>query len=202
MDEKTEFFSSESASNFLKKNIPTVVLLIGGALMLIVGGLQFFSENKDSGIEFVPVESRIEASQIFVDISGAVNSPGIYEFSQGDRISNAIEKAGGLSEKANTGYISKNLNRAQLLSDGMKLYFPFEGEEVESVLGSSSNDLQGLININTASVTELDELPGIGPARAEDIISGRPYGDINDLLIKKILGASIFDQIKDLLTVQ
>jgi len=198
--EKSELFSVENTSKFLKKNLLLVILFLGGVLMLIVGGLQFFSKNDNSGIEFVPVKNEFEAEQIFVDISGAVNSPGVYEFSHDDRIIDAIEKAGGLRDDANIEYIDKNLNKAQNLTDGMKLYFPFEGEEVDSVLGSSAENSSGLININSASLSELDSLPGIGPSRAEDIISGRPYSEVNDLLIKKIVGTSVFEQIKDLVT--
>ncbi len=206
MDEKSELFSLDSTSKFLKNNLLLVILVLGGALMLLVGGLQFFSESKDSGIEFVAVESEVEAKQIFVDISGAVNETGVYEFSQDDRISNAIERAGGLSSDANTEYIDKNVNKAQKLTDGMKLYFPFEGEEVSTVLGTtdsssaSSGSSGGLINLNSASESELDTLPGIGPARASDIVEGRPYDTVDDLLIRKVVGASVFNNIKDLVT--
>lgn len=199
MEEKSELFSVENTSKFLKKNLLLFILFLGGILMLIVGGLQFFSKDDNSEIEFVPVESNSEAERIFVDISGAVKETGVYEFSHGDRVNDAIERAGGFKDDANTEYIYKNINQAQLLTDGMKIYIPFEGEEV-SVLGSNSQSSTGLINLNSASISELDGLPAIGPARAEDIVSGRPYRDVNDLLVKKIVGASVFEQIKDLVT--
>jgi len=203
MEEKSELFSLDSTSQFLKKNLLLVILFLGGTIMLLVGGLQFFSKPTDSGIEFVPVKNEVEANSIFIDISGAVKNPGVFEFSSEDRISTAIEKAGGFTDDANTEYISKNVNQAQNLTDGMKLYFPFEGEELPTVLGSSSNEAGssgGLININNASESELDSLPGIGPARAADIIASRPYDSVDDLLIRKVVGASVFDQIKDLVT--
>jgi len=202
MDEKSELFSLENTSKFLKKNLLLVILVLGGVLMLIVGGLQFFSKPSDSGIEFVAVESEVEAGKIFVDISGAVNETGVYEFSQNERISDAIKRAGGLTDDANHEYIDKNVNQAQKLSDGMKLYFPFEDEEVSTVLGSSSETQStgGLININSASKSQLESLPKIGPVTAEKIIAGRPYNGVEDLLIQKVVGNSVFEQIKDLIT--
>ena len=203
MDEKSELFSLDSTSQFLKKNLLLVILFLGGSIMLLVGGLQFFSKSDDSGIEFVPVKNEFEASTIFIDISGAVKNPGVFEFSSDERISDAIERAGGFADDANTEYIGKNVNQAQILTDGMKLYFPFEGEEMPTVLGSNVSDSGsngGIININTASESELDALPGIGPARAADIVANRPYSSVDDLLIRKVVGASVFDQIKDLVT--
>lgn len=196
-----ELFSLDSASKFLKKNLLVVFLLLGGLLMLIVGSLQFFSKDTNSGIEFIPVKNENEAIKVFLDISGAVNNPGVYELDSSSRISDAIKSAGGLSNDANTEYIDRNVNKAQKISDGMKLYFPFEGEELPTILGQSiSTQEGGLTNINSASQNLLEELPRIGPVTAKKIISGRPYDSVNDLLIRKIVGASAFEQIKDLVT--
>jgi len=198
MEERSELFSVDSASKFLKKNFILVVLVLGGLIMMLVGGMQFFSKPTDSGIEFVPVKNDDEAKRIFVDISGAVKNPGVFEFSSGSRISDAIGKAGGLTDDANVEYIGRNVNQAQVLSDGMKLYLPFDGEEVDSVLGSNSDEANGLVNLNSASQNMLEDLPRVGPVTAEKIIAGRPYDEVDDLLIRKIVGASTFEQIKDL----
>lgn len=204
MDEKSELFSLDNTSKFLKKNLLLVILVLGGVLMLLVGNLQFFSKSDDSGIEFESVKNEVEAARIFVDISGAVKNPGVFEFSSEERISDAIKRAGGLTKDANIDYISKNVNQAQKLSDGMKLYFPFEDEEVSTVLGLSSNSesqsIGGLININSSSQSQLESLPKIGPVTAEKIIAGRPYNGVEELLIRKIVGSSVFEQIKDLVT--
>ena len=201
MDERSELFSLESASSFLKKNLLLVILMLGGSIMLIFGGLQFFSQSDNSQIEFVSGENKSEASKIFIDISGAVKNPGVFEFSSTDRISDAIKSAGGLTDDANTEFISKNINQSQNLADGMKLYIPFEGEEVSNVLGESDTT-QGnaLINLNSSTQSTLEDLPKIGPVTAEKIISGRPYDTVNDLLIRKVVGSSVFNEIKDLVT--
>lgn len=202
MDERSELFSLDNTSKFLKKNLLLVILVLGGVLMLVVGTLQFFSKSDDSGIEFESVKNEIEAEKIFVDISGAVNETGVYKFSQNEIIRDAIKKAGGLKDDANHEYIDKNVNQAQKLSDGMKLYFPFEDEEISTVLGSSLEvqSAGGLININSASQSQLESLPKIGPVTAEKIIAGRPYNGVEELLIRKVVGSSVFEQIKDLIT--
>lgn len=203
MDERSELLSSDSTSQLIKKNILLIVLTLGGILALLIASFQFFSQDKNSRIEFVPVENEDEPDKIFVDISGAVNNAGVYEFSQDERISDAIEKAGGFTQSADRDFISKNVNQAERLVDGMKIYFPKEGEVVENVVLGLNTDPQrnnntGHINLNTATESQLDGLPGIGPSRANDIIAGRPYDSVDDLLIRKIVGASVFDQIKDL----
>lgn len=190
----------ESASKILKKNIFIVVLFLGGALMLIVGALQFFSKPVDSGIKFESSEKSDEAKNFFVDISGAVKNPGLYEFSSDQRIGDAITSAGGFLEDANQEYINKNLNQAQILSDGIKIYIPFEGEEITEVLGQSDVSQGGAMSLNSAAISQLEELPRIGPVTAQKIIDGRPYESVDDLLIRKIVSASVFDQIKDLVT--
>jgi len=201
MDERSELFSFDSASRFFKKNYLILFLISGGILLLIIGIFQFISDgNKgNDGIEFV-TNNEEKTGEIMVDVSGAVKNPGVYKLKSKQRISDAIEASGGYSEDANEEYISRNMNLAQKLTDGMKIYIPKEGEESGGVLGETSIENSGLININSASQSKLEELPRVGPVTAEKIIDGRPYDSINDLLIKKVVGASAFDQIKDLIT--
>ena len=82
---------------------------------------------------------------------------------------------------------------AQELEDGQKVYIPSQGETGE-VAGES---VKGKININSASVSELDSLWGIGEARAKAIIENRPYASVDDLLDKKVIPANVFEAIKD-----
>ncbi len=143
-------------------------------------------------------------SLIRVDVSGSVVSPGVYELNSYARIQDALIKAGGLSADADRNFVSKNINLAQKLSDGAKIYIPSANENSNpSGLSSISNPstLNHLININLASADELDSLPGIGPATAAKIISGRPYETIDDLLTKKAVGKSVLEKIKDRVTV-
>ena len=95
-------------------------------------------------------------------------------------------------------YIEKNVNLAQKLSDGTKIYIPSKTEQPGpnsiSIINASSN---GLISINSASAQKLEELSGIGPVTAGEIIDGRPHNSIQDLLDKKIVGQKTFDKIKE-----
>ena len=94
---------------------------------------------------------------------------------------------------------------ATKLADGAKIFIPSVGEAVNggSALNSSSEGIivGALININTSSQSQLESLPGIGPVTAQKIIAGRPYGSIEELLSKKIVGSKVFGQIKDKIAV-
>ena len=143
-------------------------------------------------------QSSKEAKTIFIDIEGAVVKPGLYKLPQDSRIQDALVAAGGLSGSADREYIAKNLNLAIKLTDGAKIYIPNVSEAVTggTVLNSSSQ-----VNINTSSQSQLEDLPGIGPVTAQKIIAGRPYGGVDELLSKKIVGSKVFGQIKDKISV-
>jgi competence protein ComEA len=111
--------------------------------------------------------------------------------------------SGGLSAKADRDYVAKNINLAQKITDGGKIYIPFAGETIPPVNNATGNTQASgaLININTASEQELDSLPGIGPVTAAKIINSRPYGSVNELLDKKIVGSKVFTDIKNKISV-
>lgn len=179
-----------------KYKIPIALCLVG--MVLILGGVFASSLNKPRQF---PRESVVEGQKfISVDVSGAVVTPGVYQLNESARIEEAVKAAGGFSDGANLEYISKSLNLAQKLTDGTKVYVPFQGESA-SVMGTSTSStrtaISGKVNINTSSQSELEALPGIGPVTASKIISGRPYGSIEELLGKKIVGKSVYEKIKD-----
>jgi competence protein ComEA len=147
---------------------------------------------------------------IAVDIAGAVTKPGLYEFQKGARIQDALDAAGGLLTSAD----STPLNLAALLEDGQKLEIPYkEGQAPTEVTpgpdlpgGTPTPSSEDRININTASLEELDKLPGIGPATAQKIIDYRtsngPFAKIEDIMNVSGIGPSTFEKLKDLITVQ
>lgn len=184
-----------------KFKLPIGLSLVG--IVLIVGGIFASGLNRSKPKEF-PKESLVQQTSklISVDVSGAVMKPGVYRLSEDSRIENAVATAGGFSQDANKEYISKSLNMAQKLSDGSKVYVPFEGEQAGGVQGGgvvagTNTSANAKVNINTATQAELEALPGVAATRASSIISGRPYQTIEDLLSKKILPKSVFDKIKD-----
>ena len=172
-----------------------VLLIVGGVVMTMVvgGGIPF---DNAQGEEIVAVDSFDEAQdkEVIVDIAGAVIKPGVYQLEPNARINDALVKAGGLSLEADRGWVSKNLNLAMKLIDGQKLYIPQENEAISLEQGPA---LSGLINVNSASVSELDTLWGVGEATAKKIIDGRPYGSIEELLTKKVIRSNVYEEIKD-----
>lgn len=156
------------------------------------------TEDMGQKIGFADIKDK---SPIFVDVDGAVKNPGVYELTQGDRVNDAIDKAGGLSEDAYT----RSLNKARLLVDGEKIYIPDKSEQfVENNTVALYNTGEGnLININTATKEQLMALNGIGEAYAERIIDYRKkseFSSIEEIKNVKGIGEKTFDKIKDSIT--
>lgn len=138
------------------------------------------------------------STKIVVDIEGAVVHPGMYNLASTSRVQDAIAIAGGLSTKADRGQVAKQMNLAAKLSDGMKLYIPFVGETAAAAAGQSIAGVSSVsVSVNSASASELDSLPGVGPVTAQKIISSRPYSALDDLVSKKAVSQSVFEKIKD-----
>lgn len=189
--------------SFIRKNLLFVGLFSASIVLIIIGAYQYLSPNKEE-IEFVPAEASANdsesATKIFVDVSGAVEKPGVYELNSSARIQDALSAAQGLSAEADREYISRSVNLAQPVRDGMKLYIPTKGEEVAGIFSSDGNSVSnknGLININSASSSELESLPKIGAVTAQKIIDGRPYTRIEELIERKVIGEKTFEAIKE-----
>ncbi|MBI1862910.1 helix-hairpin-helix domain-containing protein [Candidatus Microgenomates bacterium] len=148
------------------------------------------------------------AGDLVVDIAGAVTTPGIYHLPAGSRINDALQKADGLSGEANREYISHIINLAELLQDQEKIYIPKLGEDISAL--SSQHPLSAIVqntanglsvspflSINSASKSELENLPGIGEITAEKIIAGRPYSSVEELSNKGILKKTLFEGLKE-----
>ncbi|OGH23332.1 MAG: hypothetical protein A2958_00185 [Candidatus Levybacteria bacterium RIFCSPLOWO2_01_FULL_38_13] len=202
---------SDSLVPLIRQNLLPLILGFLGVILLgygVIGLLVSSSNSNDIAFEKASQSSEVNSgnkkdSQIVVDIEGAVVSPGVYNLPKESRVKDVLVAARGLSSGADRNWVAKNLNLALKVTDGIKIYIPFEGETFTSsqVQGGASIQSGGLININTASDKELDTLSGIGPATASKIIQGRPYQTIDDLLSKKIVGSSVFDKIKDKITI-
>ena len=188
--------------------------LVGVMAGFALAGLLLFISRAPAGepIKLLPAPTK---EPIAVHVVGAVPRPGLYEFAEGARVQDAIDAAGGLLASASVD----SINLAALLEDGQQLNIPYKAGEEPSTSNpnddtslvlpgvteeTQSNSSQELININTASVEELDSLPGIGPTIAQRIIDYRdengPFQTIEDILNVSGVGPSTFDQIKDLIT--
>lgn len=155
-------------------------------------------------------------SKVVFDISGEVIKPGVYALSVGSRVSEALVVAGGMSVNADRDWCEININRARKISDGEKIYIPRKNNQdtknnfktnsnnqitnikPENVLGEQSG---GIVNINSATVDQLDKLEGVGPAIAQKIIDYRNknngFKDINEIKLVSGVGDKMFEVIKD-----
>lgn len=156
--------------------------------------ITFSSDTSEATVAGERVESTI-----MVDVEGAVVHPGVYTLSEMSRVEEAITAAGGFATNADLEAVSRSINRAAKLSDGAKLYIPFIGEEAKTGENAPFAVTSG-VNINTASQSELEALSGIGPVTAGKIISGRPYMRLEELVEKKAMSQSLFDKLKDQLS--
>jgi len=172
-------------------------ILVGVGVFLIKSGQ---SPHGEGAVEILSVSPEVQTGSIFVDLEGAVESPGVYELPSGSRINDLLIRAGGLSAKADREWVSKNLNLAQKLSDGAKLFIPETVDEAGEARRSPGEDGREGININIASAVLLDTLWGIGESRAAAIIANRPYQTLEELMTKAGIPKNVFERIKEEIT--
>lgn len=149
-------------------------------------------------------EESPEQDLITVDVKGAVKSPGIYDLPVGSRVHDAVQKAGGLTDEAD----SKSLNLAQKVSDEALVYVPTKGEEAASQQAASgttpSTSKEKKVNLNKASLEELKQVKGLGGKRAQDIIDHREangkFKSVDELKKVSGIGAKTIEKLKDYVT--
>lgn len=164
--------------------------------------------SKDSSSEKeIKKEEKDESAEqdlITVDVKGAVKSPGIYDLPVGSRVHDAVQKAGGLTDEAD----SKSLNLAQKVSDEALVYVPTKGEEAASQQATSgttpSTSKEKKVNLNKASLEELKQVKGLGGKRAQDIIDHREangkFKSVDELKKVSGIGAKTIEKLKDYVT--
>lgn len=194
-----------SINGELKENLSSV-----NAGEAVVCELENGGENSENTADDL---GNKKPEYIYVYICGEIEFPGVYELNKGSRLFELINKAGGLTAMASDTY----LNQAVELSDGAKIYVPSKEEAAERVVlspdasmsaeggGAAGSAKALLVNINTASESELQGISGIGASRAADIVKYREengaFGSIED--IKNVSGIKdgLFSKIKDQITV-
>ncbi|HWL13299.1 MAG TPA: helix-hairpin-helix domain-containing protein [Ureibacillus sp.] len=153
----------------------------------------------------------VSIEEIMVDVKGAVHSPGVYVFTTENRVIDAIERAGGYTQEAETTAV----NHAQKLQDEMVIYIPKIGEEMDqSVSGqvviapaaSTTESTAAQVDLNRADEAALTTLPGIGPSKAQAIIAYREengsYKTIDDLKNVTGIGDKTFEKLKEFIVVK
>ena len=145
------------------------------------------------------------APTIAVHVSGAVAAPGVYELEEGARVADAVEHAGGFLE----GAAENALNLARVLNDGEQVVVPTAEEQAAQQSAAEASGgaagVGGKVNINTASVEQLDTLPGVGESTAQKIIADReangPFSSPEDLKRVSGIGDKKYAELADLITV-
>ena len=195
--------------DFLRNNLLWLAGLLLG-LILLGGGilsLRLFPAAESPKVEILGEQEILTSSTtIKVEIAGAVVKPGVYELTDGGRVNDLLLAAGGLAAEVDHDWLAKNVNLAQKLIDGTKIYLPAKnqsaggGEKPERGI-SVANKSEDKINLNTASLKELDSLWGVGEVTAQKIIEGRPYSRPEELLERKIVKNNVWEEIKDKVSV-
>jgi len=202
------------------------VALLVGALVLVLGGpspsiaVPAGIGSDDPGSE-TTAPGASSGMELVVEVAGAVARPGLYRLAAGVRVADAIAAAGGYGPRVDIGRATARLNLAARLADGDRVVVPSR-DDPEAGSGSSagagsagpgsgdaaagsgpSHDAgrPGPVDLNRASATELDALPGIGPVTAAKIIAAREearFTSVDDLRSRKLVGAATFEKLRDL----
>lgn len=203
-----------------------LIMIIGGICLLIIVLLYYLKmeeDNSNTNLSFASETSQTTTikTKNYVDIKGSVKNPGVYEFKENDRVIDAIELAGGLNKNANTS----NINLSKKLESEMVIYIYSDSEikngsktlscdttcnteiiEINNCVENSTNKTESssLININTATIEELQTLDGIGESKAKNIIEYRTtngnFKSIEEIKNISGIGDSLYEKIKDKIT--
>ncbi|CAB4585350.1 unannotated protein [freshwater metagenome] len=173
-----------------------ILIIFGAALSL---SMVFFLASRGNSTDVITtpipeISISAEVVNIYIDVAGKVKKPGVYQIPQGSRAIDAINAAGG----AKTGVDLSDINLAHVLVDGEQIYVGYQ-------VGRSAIGATGKININRATQSEFDTLPGIGPVLAARIITYRNknglFTTVEDLQKVSGIGGAKFNDIKDRLRI-
>jgi competence protein ComEA len=190
-----------------RKKVLFIVML---AILIVAGSFYSFwqknfvgevASSNEALAKGAPI-SEEKTSEIIIYITGAVNKPGVYKASQNARIFEIVTMAGGLTSEAD----ETKINMAQSVKDGMHIHVVEKIVPGNTISGNAINTKAGnKVNINTADKSQLDTLPGVGPAMAERIIEYRQtsggFKDIEELKKVQGIGSSKFEKLKEKISI-
>ncbi|MGX5770741.1 ComEA family DNA-binding protein [Microbacterium trichothecenolyticum] len=203
---RTEGGSTEPVGARRRLGLGAVVVLVIAALAVTVGiGILrgAMAPVDEVVVDQTPAAGRTPSGELFVHVSGAVRTPGLYVLPAGSRVVDAVAAAGGFADDADRDAV----NLARTLDDGEQLPVPREGELPPAAAGANgaATSAGTLVDLNSADATLLETLPRIGPALAERIIAWREenggFTSIEDLLAVPGIGDKMFESLRDLVTV-
>ena len=182
-------------------------LLAGGVLLavLLFGGRLLSHGGSAAPPPLLPppaIATTTTPTRVVVHVVGAVHRPGLYRLAQGDRVADAVARAGGATRKADLSLV----NLAALVSDGEQVVVPRRGAVVGAggVGGAAgaSGVPTGPVHLNSATIEQLDALPGVGPVTAQKIVDYRQkhgaFTSVDELDAVSGIGPARLDQLRDL----
>lgn len=203
--------TSASHGDSISKYILTIGIFSIGLCIAVVGILIIIQKSNKKELEpclstmrMTDADQLAQGTQMFrIDVRGAVLKPGLFDIDPGSRVGDAIALAGGFTKDADGTFTQRGLNLAAQIKDGEKIYIPHKEEQMQEIRVADSTAVETgkeiLISINTASQSELESLPGIGEKRALDIIAGRPYASLTELVEQKVITSGVYDKIQQLI---
>jgi len=180
-----------------------VLVLLAFAVTIGIGMLRGVSGTQTVSVAASPTTAVSAAAEVglYVHVTGAVRSPGLYRLAAGDRVADAIARAGGFGDEAERA----GVNLARPVADGEQIVVPVHGAATESAAPGGGSVAGGLIDLNTATPEQLDTLPRVGPAIADRIIAWRKengrFTSVDDLGSVPGIGEKMLDGLRDLVRV-
>ena len=185
-----------------------LLIAIGGlALLLFLGSKLLAQPSSDVALAppAAPPSETAAATHVVVDVVGAVRRPGLYRLAEHARIADAVARAGGATRKADLALI----NLAAPLADGQQVVVPQRGSAAAAPGGAAAGAgaaaagaAAGPVHLNTATLEQLDSLPGVGPVTAQKILDYRQkhgsFSSVDELDAVPGIGPARMDQLKDL----
>ena len=181
----------------------------GGAVLLVAGA----SGDPEPSRAVAGVQGV--AGEVVVEIVGAVPRPGVFRLPGGSRVGDLVAAAGGYGPRVDTARAERELNLAATLSDGDQVRVPSRDDAIASAApaggggspegGGAAGGTGAPVDLNRATQAELEALPGIGPATAQKIIAAReeaPFGAVEELRTRGVLGEKTFDKLRELVAVR
>lgn len=191
-----------AAAAFMVTSRDEPVIGVEGAVGLGAGSVELGGTR--------PTDPALPATDLVIDVGGAVARPGVYRLPEGSRVADAIEAAGGYGGTVDAALVDRQLNLAAVVRDGEKVRVPARGDAATTGGdGGGGGDGaaaagSGLVDLNQAPADALDTLPGVGPATVAKIVAAReerPFASVDDLLARKVVGAATLEKLRALVTV-